>query len=610
MCIGDQQYITLLFYLDDICVFSETADQMLDRIELVFSRLKEFNLKIKPKKSYFFQAKVTFLGHELSGKGVSPNPEKVDKIKDWPVPTNSKEVHSFVGLASYYRRFIPNFAKWAGPLHALIIPASIQQKYRKGLIKKTELPEFKWTEECQQGFDNLKQALTSAPVLAYPNYSRPFILETDASLKGLGAILSQRGDDGTVRVIAYASRSLRPGEKSMRDYSSAKIELLALKWAVCEKFKDYLLGSKFTVYTDNNPLVYVKMSKLGAAQIRWLSELALYNFDIVYRTGKSNLVADALSRRPESPSPQDQTRDSDEEWEAVSYPVTSSGVVNENWYTIPSQVISNEITKWVGGTKIDDSLRERIELIGASHQEGMGIEPIKVETNSINIFSQIPPDKMAEAQQQDNQLGPILSWVQEGKYPPKSILYKIRSKMCRKLIYQFDRLVLKKGVLHRLYIDQDIEYHQLVLPQKYHSKVLRSVHDEMGHQGFERTLELLRERVYWPSMTADTSSWVTRCNRCQVAQGNYTKPKPKIGNIESHNPLDLLCLDFTKIDKSRTGKENVLVMTDALSKFSVAVVTPNQKATTVAKALVDKWFYTYGIPTRIHSDQGKSFDND
>ena len=98
------------------------------------------------------------------------------------------------------------------------------------------------------------------------------------------------------------SRSLRPVEKSMRDYSSAKIELLALKWSVCKKFKDYLLGSKFTVYTDNNPLVYIKTSKLGAAQICWLSELALYDFDIVYHTGKSNLVADALSRQPESPS--------------------------------------------------------------------------------------------------------------------------------------------------------------------------------------------------------------------------------------------------------------------------------------------------------------------
>ena len=128
MCIRDQQYVTLLFYLDDICVFVETADQMLDRIELVFSWLKEFHLKIKPKKSYFFQTSVTFLGHILSAKGVSPNPEKVTKVKDWPIPKMPKEVHSFIGLASYYHRFIPNFAKWAGPLHALIIPASFKQK--------------------------------------------------------------------------------------------------------------------------------------------------------------------------------------------------------------------------------------------------------------------------------------------------------------------------------------------------------------------------------------------------------------------------------------------------------------------------------------------------
>ena len=121
MCIGDQQYVTLLFYLDDICVFAETADQMLDRVQLVFNRLKEFNLKIKPKKSHFFQAEVGFLG-------ISPNPEKIDKIRDWPVLKDPKEVHSFIGLASYYRRFIPNFAKWAGPLHALIIPASTMYK--------------------------------------------------------------------------------------------------------------------------------------------------------------------------------------------------------------------------------------------------------------------------------------------------------------------------------------------------------------------------------------------------------------------------------------------------------------------------------------------------
>ena len=169
MCIGNQQYITLLFYLDDICVFAETADQMLDRIQFTFNRLKEFNLKIKPKKSFFFQAEVNFLGHILSQKGVSLNPEKVEKIRDWPVPTTSKEVHSFIGLASYYRRFIPNFAKWAGSLHTLIIPASTKYKVRVGMMKKSEIPEFVWSKECQEGFDKLKEALTTAPILAYPD---------------------------------------------------------------------------------------------------------------------------------------------------------------------------------------------------------------------------------------------------------------------------------------------------------------------------------------------------------------------------------------------------------------------------------------------------------
>ena len=268
MVIGDQQFVTLLFYLDDICIFANSAGQMLNRIELVFSRLKQYQLKIKPKKSFFFQTEVSFLGHVLSAKGFSPNPEKVDKVRDWPVPKASKEVHSFIGLASYYHRFIPNFAKWSKPLNALIVPPAHQAKVRRGEMKKSELTEFVWSKECQEGFDALKHALTTAPVLAYPDYTQPFILETDASLKGLGAVLSQKGKDGEVRIIAYASRSLWPSARSMRDYSSAKIELMALKWSVCEKFKDYLLGSKFTVFTDNNPLVYVKTSKLGAAQIR------------------------------------------------------------------------------------------------------------------------------------------------------------------------------------------------------------------------------------------------------------------------------------------------------------------------------------------------------
>ena len=155
----------------------------------------------------------------------------------------------------------------------------------------------------------------------------------------------------------------------MHNYSSAKIELLALKWSVCKKFKDYLLGLKFTVYTDNNPLVYVKTSKLGAAQICWLSELALYDFDIVYCTGKSNLVADALSRWPELPSSNTRwgEEDSNEEWEAISYPVTHTRKIHGDHNTISHQVIFQKLTEIIGGVKISHNLKERIEMVGTAY---------------------------------------------------------------------------------------------------------------------------------------------------------------------------------------------------------------------------------------------------
>ena len=223
----------------------------------------------------------------------------------------------------------------------------------------------------------------------------------------------------------------------MKDYSSAKIELLALKWSVCEKFKDYLLGSKFTVYTDNNLLVYVKSSKLGAAQIRWLSELALYDFDIIYRMGKSNLVADALSRWPEPPSDRNNKggSDSDEDWEAISYPVTHISHIPEDPIIITSQVISDELNTVVGGVKIHNDLRERIEMVGTAYEEIGEIDPINIQIHITEVFSQITPEQMAEYQRMDNQIGPILPWVQEGKVPPKSVLYKVKSKTCRKIIF-------------------------------------------------------------------------------------------------------------------------------------------------------------------------------
>ena len=230
MCLGNQQYITLLFYLDNICVFNSTVNEMLDCIGLVLNHLKEFNLKIKPKKMYFFQPSVVFLGYVLSKDGISPNPEKVSKVKDWPVPKSAKEVHSFLGLASYYQRFIPEFAKWASPLHELIRLVTTKKKCagRKLPLLSQNLHPFQWSPACQESFEKLKEALITAPVLSYLDYSKPFILETDASLRGLGAVLSKEDNDGNVCVVSFTSCTLKPYEKSMKNYSSTKLELLAL----------------------------------------------------------------------------------------------------------------------------------------------------------------------------------------------------------------------------------------------------------------------------------------------------------------------------------------------------------------------------------------------
>lgn len=219
-------------------------------------------LKLRPDKCKLFHRQVKFLGHVVDQRGVMPDPEKVSAVVDWPVPTTAKELKAFLGLAGYYRRFVPGFAKVARPLNSLLV----------GIPNDKHLGSrpLSWSAEAQTAFGNLKRILTEAPVLAYDDFSKPFSLYTDASHQGLGAVLAQV-QEGKERVIAYASRSLHPTERNDANYSSFKLELLALKWAIAEKFKDYLTGAEFTVYTDNNPVAHLQSAKLGAVEQRWVA---------------------------------------------------------------------------------------------------------------------------------------------------------------------------------------------------------------------------------------------------------------------------------------------------------------------------------------------------
>ena len=350
------------------------------------------------------------------------------------MPSNAKELHSFLGLASYYCWFIPNFACIAKCLHQLVGPTNV--KKTKGKRKKAisleeskkpdvTLPKFVWVSEHQKAFDALKLALTTAPVLGYPNFEREFILETDASLRWLGAVLSQVNDQGKTHIIAYTSRTLRPSERSMHNYSSAKLELLALKWAVTEKFRDYLLGSKFTVYTDNNPLAYIQTSKLGASQICWLSELALFNFNI-YRSGKSKQATDALSQHPEPNCKLESDDDSDND---------SSDPVVLSYATI-----CDIIKPVLGDTKIPLNIKKKVQA-ACNLSEGEknmpechAIPNLTAQTSAVSVFNQVPPTTMAKAQLKDSVLGLVIPFICKGVKPKVSAIAKIRCKAAGKYL--------------------------------------------------------------------------------------------------------------------------------------------------------------------------------
>ena len=286
-CLGELNMTICVVYLDDLIIFSDTFEEHLYRLDLVFTRLKECNLKLSPEKCFFIQDKVPFLGHIVSKDGIETDPAKIDRIKNWPTPTNYDELRSFLAFCGYYRRFIKDFSKITLPLAEMQPPT----------VSKTKKPTnpWLWTENEQHIFENLKEILTKPPILAYPDFTKPFELHTDASGKSLGAVLYQ-SEGKLKRVIAYASRALTNSEKN---YSAYKLEFLALKWAVTEKFSDYLTMKHFTVLTDNNPLTYVlKTAKLDATGQRWASALGEYDFDIQYRAGMNNADADAMSRYP------------------------------------------------------------------------------------------------------------------------------------------------------------------------------------------------------------------------------------------------------------------------------------------------------------------------
>lgn len=309
----------VLVYLDDILVFSRTQEDHIKHVRQLLECLRKAQLYANLKKCEFNKQELEFVGFHVSDQGILPSKSKVAAVQSWPVPTNVQEVRQFLGLASHYRRFIKNFANIAAPLTDLT--------HGNGHKRRS----IEWSNRCQEAFDRIKTCMSSAPILVAPDPDKPFVVETDACDYGVGAVLSQEGDDGLMHPVAFESKKLSPAE---RTYPAQERELLGILHAL-RTWRCFIDGRPYVVYTDHHPLRYFRtQSKPTARLTRWVAELELYDPEIRYKPGKENHVPDILSRRD---GPQCTTTASDME-PAYLYTVTS--VQESDWpkfYAFPEE---------------------------------------------------------------------------------------------------------------------------------------------------------------------------------------------------------------------------------------------------------------------------------
>ena len=256
----------------------KSFDDMVNNLRQIFERFQQAGLKLKPRKCTLFSKQVEFLGHVISEQGIKTDPKKTGCIDKWPTPKNVHDVRAFLGLCGYYRKFVYSFSEIAKPLYKLT----------------EKLTPFVWSDECSVAFEMLKDKLVQSPILAHPDFTKPFILDVDASDKCIGAVLSQETEDGEC-VIAYGSRTLTQSE---RLYCVTRKELLALVNFV-KFFRHYLYGKKFHVRTDHGSLRWLMNFKNPEGQVaKWIEFLSAFHMDIEHRPGRSHGNADGVSRIP------------------------------------------------------------------------------------------------------------------------------------------------------------------------------------------------------------------------------------------------------------------------------------------------------------------------
>ena len=541
-----------LVYLDDIIIFSRSFEDHLVHLSDVLATLHKHRLRLHPAKCVFFQHQINYLGHSIDIDGLHPLNDKILAIRDFPMPSTLKEANAFIGLVGWYRRFIPDFAKIAAPIHLVTNKTKGRRK------------EFFWASEQADAFHRLISVITTAPlVLDFPDPMVPFTLSTDASDIGAGAVLKQT-INGKDRVVYYFSQLFN---RTQRNYSTIEREALAV-WLAVNKLRPYLLSADFLIETDHCPLCDFYRKKCRNRRIDcWGVLLADYSITgVKYKKGKCNCDADFLSRYPQSAV--------DDEVELSVNAVTRAMAKRHAQQLVATPSASNL-------PQLDSQQSERVQ-----HHDA---------PKSTIIVEQNRPD--------NSPLHPATIRAAQITDPEVQIQIHAVNRTA------VDDLCVHNGVLFKLLKNG----HRVPwIPRALVPDVLRVFHNHptAAHFGRDRTFDKIKRRAFWPHMYADIRKHIRSCEEC--AGFNIRRRKP-YGLLESIEPpdgiMELVALDFwgpapTTLD----GNRYVLVMTDYLSKYVWAKALPTCTARDAAQFLIDK--LEFGVPSYILTDCGTHFDNE
>uniref|UniRef100_A0A7I4Z6R8 RNA-directed DNA polymerase n=1 Tax=Haemonchus contortus TaxID=6289 RepID=A0A7I4Z6R8_HAECO len=536
-----------LAYLDDIVVFDRDFPSHLQSLRKVFYRFRLYNIKVSGKKlTEIARSRINFLGHEISGSYYTPAERNVRAIREFPSPSSTKAVKGFVGMANFFRKFIPNFASVASPLYALL----------------KDRAKFIWGPEQEGAFQQLKSLLTSKPCLAFPQ-DKEFFMHTDGSQIAVGAALFQHSSDTDHQLVAvgYFSKAL---SESQQKWSPTHIELFAIISAL-RFFRTTIYGNHTTIFSDHRPLTFLlKHNKTHDNLTRWVVELQGYDISIEYLKGSSNVVADALSRAV-APTVrlQDDTPEADD---IVEFPVS----------------------------------------INAIRASAYSIRPV---VRCLGPLQAIRPYNVLQEQKADLLCSAIMSFIESQRFPP-NLSEEQRATwlaIAEKCVIRKNGCLYYNDHQNDT---TPFRFERLVVPDRLKEPIFLAFHSSPssgGHFNWRKTLAKIARKYFWPHMAEDIFALVRSCDACQRKRPNPANQELLIP-VTSGAIFDKVYVDLTgPLHPSEAGNKYILAMIDHFSKYVIATPLPDCTAITVARAIVSECILKFGVMTQLISDNASYF---